>query len=122
MHYISLTGKSHNCPELRVVLIGGRELGDKASYKSVIGNIILGEKAFEINRRTAQSVVRQQEVHEKIPQSWIRYKSKTVSICAPVASFFSSTHSCWFNISSDLQIITRGAPATFPQRSVKSHH
>lgn len=61
--YISLTGKSHNCPELRVVLIGGRELGDEASYKSVIGNIILGEKAFEINRRTAQNVMRQQEVH-----------------------------------------------------------
>lgn len=33
------------------------------SNKSEAGNIILGKSVFETNRRTAQSVVRQQEVH-----------------------------------------------------------
>lgn len=45
------------------MLIGGRELRGGPSYKSATGNIILGESVFDTDRRTAQSVVRQQEVH-----------------------------------------------------------
>uniref|UniRef100_A0A3B4YZL1 AIG1-type G domain-containing protein n=1 Tax=Seriola lalandi dorsalis TaxID=1841481 RepID=A0A3B4YZL1_SERLL len=48
---------------LRIVLIGGREIHGNPSHKSATGNIILGKSVFETNRRTAQSVVGQLEVH-----------------------------------------------------------
>uniref|UniRef100_A0A3P9BY45 AIG1-type G domain-containing protein n=1 Tax=Maylandia zebra TaxID=106582 RepID=A0A3P9BY45_9CICH len=54
---------SHDSPELRIVLIGGRELTGEPSNKSLSGNIILGQNVFDTSRRTAQSVVGQQEVH-----------------------------------------------------------
>ncbi|XP_037647235.1 GTPase IMAP family member 8-like isoform X2 [Sebastes umbrosus] len=60
---VSTSGQSHQPPELRIVLIGGRELTGSSSNKSASGNIILGHSVFETNRRTAESVVRQQEVH-----------------------------------------------------------
>lgn len=45
------------------MLIGGGELLCSASYKSLTGNIIMGKRVFETHRRTAQSVVGQQEAH-----------------------------------------------------------
>ncbi|KAG7243622.1 hypothetical protein INR49_011179 [Caranx melampygus] len=53
----------HHSAELRIVLIGGRQIRGDPSHKSATGNIILGKSVFETNRRTAQSVVGQQEVH-----------------------------------------------------------
>ncbi len=44
-------------------MIGGREIHGTPSSKSATGNIILRKNVFETNRRTAQSVVRQQEVY-----------------------------------------------------------
>lgn len=44
-------------------MIGGRDLHCGPSYKSTAGNIILGKSVFNTNTRTAQSVVRQQEVN-----------------------------------------------------------
>ncbi|KAM6965904.1 GTPase IMAP family member 8-like [Tautogolabrus adspersus] len=55
--------RSLSCPELRIVLIGGRESNCVSSTTSATGNIILGQCVFETDRRTAQSVVRQHEVH-----------------------------------------------------------
>ncbi|XP_041634024.1 GTPase IMAP family member 8-like [Cheilinus undulatus] len=55
--------RSPSCPELRIVLVGGEELNGQSSTISETGNIILGQHVFETDRRTAQSVVRQQEVH-----------------------------------------------------------
>ncbi|XP_041634293.1 GTPase IMAP family member 8-like [Cheilinus undulatus] len=51
--------------ELRIVLVGGEELTGQSSTISETGNIILGQRIFETDRRTAQSVVRQQEVHSR---------------------------------------------------------
>lgn len=47
---------------MRIVLIGGRHLDGLLSGRSSAGNIILGQNVFDVNRRTAQSEVRQQEV------------------------------------------------------------
>ncbi|XP_051955834.1 GTPase IMAP family member 8-like [Xyrauchen texanus] len=50
--------------EIRIVLIGGRELfGIEASGKSSTGNIILGRNAFDVERRTARSVQAEGEIH-----------------------------------------------------------
>nr|XP_046272359.1 GTPase IMAP family member 8-like isoform X2 [Scatophagus argus] len=57
------SGQSHYSPELRLVLIGGRHLNGIPSNKSITGNIILGKSVFDTSRRTARSVVRQQEAH-----------------------------------------------------------
>ncbi|XP_030592073.1 GTPase IMAP family member 8-like isoform X2 [Archocentrus centrarchus] len=62
-HAFSNSGHSHHSSELRIVLIGGRELTGQPSNKSLSGNIILGKNVFDTSRRTAQSVVGQQEVH-----------------------------------------------------------
>ncbi|XP_035510517.1 GTPase IMAP family member 8-like [Morone saxatilis] len=59
----STSGQSHHSPGLRIVLIGAREINGNSSNKSATGNIILGESVFDTNRRTAQSVVKQKEVH-----------------------------------------------------------
>ncbi|XP_040917666.1 GTPase IMAP family member 8-like [Toxotes jaculatrix] len=59
----SKSGQHHQSPQLRIVLIGGRELRGKPSNKSATGNIILGKNVFDTSRRTAQSAVGQQEVH-----------------------------------------------------------
>lgn len=63
LRIFSFTGQSQHSPELRIVLIGGRELHGNPSNKSATGNIILGKTVFDTSRRTAQSVVRQEEVH-----------------------------------------------------------
>ncbi|KAM3863859.1 LOW QUALITY PROTEIN: GTPase IMAP family member 8-like [Diretmus argenteus] len=76
---VSNSGQSHHCPELRIVLIGGKELLGPPYNKSATGNTILGKHVFETNRRTAQSVVRQQEVHGRLltvvdtPGWWCHY-------------------------------------------------
>ncbi|XP_041868520.1 uncharacterized protein LOC121657180 [Melanotaenia boesemani] len=57
---VSKSGQSHRSSELRIVLIGGREL--KGS-KSSTGNFILGQNVFDTSKRTAQSVVQQRKVH-----------------------------------------------------------
>ncbi|KAI9523354.1 hypothetical protein NQZ68_028378 [Dissostichus eleginoides] len=72
-------GKTKHSPELRIVLLGGRVLTSDPSFKSTAGNIILGKSVFETNRRTAQSVVRQREVHGRrvtvvdTPGWWCHY-------------------------------------------------
>lgn len=63
VHAVSTCGQSRHPSELRIVLIGGRELNGGPSNKSEAGNIILGQSVFDTSRRTAQSVARQQEVH-----------------------------------------------------------
>uniref|UniRef100_A0A667WI50 AIG1-type G domain-containing protein n=1 Tax=Myripristis murdjan TaxID=586833 RepID=A0A667WI50_9TELE len=55
--------QSQHSPELRIVLIGGRELHGKPSRRSATGNTILGKNVFDTSTRTAQSVAGQQEVH-----------------------------------------------------------
>uniref|UniRef100_A0A3B4G964 AIG1-type G domain-containing protein n=1 Tax=Pundamilia nyererei TaxID=303518 RepID=A0A3B4G964_9CICH len=101
------TGRSrqtHDSPELRIVLIGGRELTGEPSNKSLSGNIILGQNVFDTSRRTAQSVAGQQEVHgrrvtvvdtpgwwwhyplentPKLDQIEIQNSVHLVSMCAP---------------------------------------
>ncbi|KAM4531243.1 GTPase IMAP family member 8-like [Odontesthes bonariensis] len=57
---VSSSGKSLHSSELRIVLIGGREI--KGS-KSSTGNFILQGGVFDTSKRTAQSVARQREVH-----------------------------------------------------------
>ncbi|XP_018937223.2 GTPase IMAP family member 8 [Cyprinus carpio] len=53
----STSGSNTRLSEIRILMIGGRELGAKeASGKSSAGNIILGRNAFDISRRTARSV------------------------------------------------------------------
>lgn len=59
----SLTGQTQQFPELRIVLVGGRELHGKPSNKSATGNIILCKSVFETNKRTAKSDVGQHEVY-----------------------------------------------------------
>ncbi|XP_024127643.2 GTPase IMAP family member 8 [Oryzias melastigma] len=58
------SGKGGSCPELRIVLIGGRTL-IKGS-KSSTGNLILGQNVFDTSSRTAQSTARQREVHGRL--------------------------------------------------------
>uniref|UniRef100_UPI0037E98D4E uncharacterized protein n=1 Tax=Semicossyphus pulcher TaxID=241346 RepID=UPI0037E98D4E len=60
---LSTSGSGQQSPELRIVLIGGRELHGQPSTKRAAGNTILGQSVFDTSRRTGQSVVRQQEVH-----------------------------------------------------------
>lgn len=61
------------------MLVGGRVLSSDPSFKSTAGNIVLGKRVFETNRRTAQSVVRQREVHGRrvtvvdTPGWWCHY-------------------------------------------------
>jgi len=51
-------------PEIRIILIGGRQLGGiESSGKSSVGNTILGKNAFVVGRRTARSVQAEGEVH-----------------------------------------------------------
>ncbi|MEQ2192141.1 hypothetical protein XENOCAPTIV_007619, partial [Xenoophorus captivus] len=57
-----LTAQSHPAAELRIVLIGGRELNGCLSGRSSAGNIILGENVFDTSIRTAHSEAKQQEV------------------------------------------------------------
>ncbi|XP_072225037.1 GTPase IMAP family member 8-like [Leuresthes tenuis] len=57
---VSSSGQNLHSSELRIVLIGGREI--KGS-KSSTGNFILGGGVFDTSKRTAQSVARQREVH-----------------------------------------------------------
>lgn len=56
----STSGSNTRLSEIRILMIGGRELGAKEasgkSGKSSAGNIILGRNAFDISRRTARSV------------------------------------------------------------------
>ncbi|XP_033998107.1 GTPase IMAP family member 8-like [Trematomus bernacchii] len=72
-------GQTKHPPELRIVLLGGRVLTSDPSFKSTAGNIILGKSVFETNRRTAQSVVSQREVHGRrvtvvdTPGWWCHY-------------------------------------------------
>ena len=62
---ISHTGWTNYKSELRIVLIGGREMNDgEQSEKSLIGNLILSRDFFEMGKRTAQKVMMtQQKVH-----------------------------------------------------------
>ncbi|MEQ2286159.1 hypothetical protein AMECASPLE_039337, partial [Ameca splendens] len=54
--------QSHPAAELRIVLIGGRDLDGRLSGRSSAGNIILGQDVFDTSRRTDQSEAKQQEV------------------------------------------------------------
>ncbi|XP_054891752.1 GTPase IMAP family member 8-like [Poeciliopsis prolifica] len=54
--------QSSSTPQLRILLIGGRELNGISSGKSSAGNIILGQNVFDTSRRTAQSEAKQQDV------------------------------------------------------------
>ncbi|XP_036066969.1 GTPase IMAP family member 8-like [Oryzias melastigma] len=53
------SGKGGSCPELRIVVIGGRS-------KNSTGNLILGQNVFDTSNRTAQSTARQREVHGRL--------------------------------------------------------
>lgn len=56
--------KGKRFPEIRIVLIGGRQLGGTESCgKSSVGNTILGRNAFNVGIRTARSVQAEGEVH-----------------------------------------------------------
>ncbi|MEQ2241631.1 hypothetical protein ILYODFUR_027264, partial [Ilyodon furcidens] len=54
--------QSHPATQLRIVLIGGRDLDGYLSGRSSAGNIILGQDVFDTSRRTDQSEAKQQEV------------------------------------------------------------
>ncbi|MED6272330.1 hypothetical protein CHARACLAT_029260 [Characodon lateralis] len=56
------SAQSHPAAELRIVLIGGRDLDGRLSGRSSAGNIILGQDVFATSRRTDQSEAKQQEV------------------------------------------------------------
>uniref|UniRef100_A0A087X317 GTPase IMAP family member 8 n=1 Tax=Poecilia formosa TaxID=48698 RepID=A0A087X317_POEFO len=80
-----LTGqsRSNNASELRIVLIGGRELNGICNGRSSAGNFILGQNVFNTSRRTAQSEARQQEVFSRrvtvvdTPGWWWHYFRET---------------------------------------------
>ncbi|XP_051536410.1 GTPase IMAP family member 8-like [Myxocyprinus asiaticus] len=60
----STSGSNKRLSEIRIIMIGGRELeGKNASGKSSAGNIILGRNVFDVGRRTARSVQARGEVH-----------------------------------------------------------
>lgn len=61
----SLTGQTQQFPELRIVLIGGRQLHRNPSNKSAAGNIILRKSVFGTSRRTAQCDVGQHQVYDR---------------------------------------------------------
>ncbi|TRZ03698.1 hypothetical protein DNTS_030088, partial [Danionella cerebrum] len=89
-------------PNMRIVLIGGRDLGEThGSGKSSAGNIILKRNAFEVGRRTARCVKAEGEVHgrhmtvvdtpgwwwhycvENTPQFDLKEFKKSPTLCAP---------------------------------------
>ncbi len=81
MYYVLFKGKSLS--EIRILLIGGRELGGiESSGKSSTGNIILGRNAFVVGRRTARPVQAEAEVHGRhvtvvdTPGWWWHYSVK----------------------------------------------
>ncbi|XP_024120675.2 GTPase IMAP family member 8, partial [Oryzias melastigma] len=61
---VSQSGKDGSCPELRVVLIGGRRFRGRS--KNSTGNMILGQNVFDTSSRTDQSTARQREVHGRL--------------------------------------------------------
>ncbi|XP_056303119.1 GTPase IMAP family member 8 [Danio aesculapii] len=70
-------------PEIKIILIGGRDLRTiEASGKSLTGNIILGRDAFEVGRRTARCVKAEGEIHGRhvtvvdTPGWWWHYPVK----------------------------------------------
>ncbi|KAJ0058040.1 hypothetical protein NL108_007257, partial [Boleophthalmus pectinirostris] len=77
-----VTGKSNFDSELRIVLIGGRELHGNVSKKTFTGNIILGKRCFDTSRRTSQSEVRHSVVYDRqvtvvdTPGWWWHYPLK----------------------------------------------
>ncbi|XP_036069201.1 GTPase IMAP family member 8-like [Oryzias melastigma] len=79
---VSKSGKGGSCPELRIVLIGGRR---SKRNKSSTGNLILGQNVFDTSSRTDQSTARQKEVHGRLvtvvdtPGWWWGYPRENTS-------------------------------------------
>ncbi|KAM9843977.1 GTPase IMAP family member 8-like [Aulostomus maculatus] len=115
---LSSSGKHHRLPELRIVLIGGRELNGDSSKKSATGNIILGETVFDTSRRTAQSVAREKEVHGRrvtvvdTPGWWWHYPRKNTPKLDKL-EIMNSVHLC--HPGPDVFLLVIPAYLTFPK-------